>query len=95
MAATSVFYRDECALFGAKGDFAVISARLDMILGSEGGADWLAEDDGAWKGIEEFTLARAGGPGITDYCFVIDRPGRGGAGVVSGLGASSFFGAIF
>ena len=63
MAATTCFYWDECALlwllFGAKGDFAVISARLfidEDILGSEGGAD-----DGAWKGIEEETFARVGG----------------------------------
>ena len=46
MVATKVFYYDECALlwllFGAKGDFDDISARLfidEDILGSEGGAD--------------------------------------------------------
>ena len=66
---TTVFYWDECALplqllFGAKGDFAVISARLfidEGILGSEGGADCVADDEGAWKGIEELILARVGG----------------------------------
>ena len=49
--------------FGPKGDLAVISARLftvEDILGSEGGADCVAED-GVKKGIEEETLASIGG----------------------------------